>query len=174
VRGGALARKQHYIRKTLLIVGEGDSEVAFLKHLRDLYCARGAGVTTTVKNAHGKGPDHVIDHTVRQAKIYNYDVQVALLDTDIPWTDKLKKVARKAKIEMIGSTPCFEGLLLSILGKRPAMQSATCKKTIQQLLDIDLTERHGYGKYFAREVLDSARASLTELDRLLKFFEGQN
>lgn len=52
-----MARKQHQVRKTLLIVGEGDSEEAFLKHLRELYCSGGAGVAVTVRNAHGKGPE---------------------------------------------------------------------------------------------------------------------
>ena len=52
-----MARKRHPLRKTLLIVGEGDSEAAFLKHLRDLYCSGGAGVAVTVRNAHGKGPE---------------------------------------------------------------------------------------------------------------------
>jgi len=43
----------------------------------------------------------------------------------------MKKDARKAKIDMVGSIPCFEGLLLSILGKRPPSKSADCKKAIQ-------------------------------------------
>ena len=167
-----MARKQHRVRKTLLIVGEGDSEEAFLKHLRDLYCSGGAGVAVTVRNAHGKGPENVIDHAVRQAKIYSYDARAALLDTDIKWTDKLKKDARKAKINMIGSTPCFEGLLLSILGKRPADQCADCKKAIQQLIDIDLTERKTYAKHFPKAVLDAARLKVLELDLLLQAFQG--
>jgi len=167
-----MARKQHKVRKTLLIVGEGDSEEAFLKHLRDLYCSGGAGVAVTVRNAHGKGPENVIDHAARQARIYSYDARAALLDTDIPWTDKLKKDARKAKIDMVGSVPCFEGLLLSILGKRPADQCADCKKAIQQLIDVDLTERQAYAKHFPKAVLDAARLKLVELDRLLKAFEG--
>ena len=83
-----MARKQHQVRKTLLIVGEGDSEEAFLKHLRELYCSGGSGVAVTVRNAHGKGPENVIDHAARQARIYSYDARAALLDTDIPWTDK--------------------------------------------------------------------------------------
>lgn len=168
-----MARKQHHVRKTLLVVGEGDSEEAFLKHLRDLYCSGGAGVAVTVRNAHGKGPENVIDHTARQARIYSYDARVALLDTDIAWTDKLKKEARKAKIEMVGSTPCLEGLLLSILGKRPPVQSADCKKAIQQSLGIDLMERQGYAGHFPKAVLDSARTTIPDLDQLLLFFEGR-
>lgn len=58
-----MAGKQHQIRKTLLVVGEGDSEKAFLRHLRGLYCSGGAGVAATVSNAHGGGPDNVINHT---------------------------------------------------------------------------------------------------------------
>jgi hypothetical protein len=167
-----MARKQHQVRKTLLIVGEGDSEEAFLKHLRDAYCSGGAGVAVTVRNAHGKGPENVIDHVAKQAKIYSYDARAALLDTDIPWTDKLIKDARKAKINMVGSIPCFEGLLLSILGKRPAAQCADCKKSIQQLLGIDLTERQNYGKYFSKAVLDEARRTVKELDQLVGFYES--
>ena len=167
-----MARKQHQVRKTLLIVGEGDSEEAFLKHLRDLYCSGGAGVAVTVRNAHGKGPENVIDHAARQAKIYSYNARAALLDTDIPWTDKLKKAARKAKIDMIGSIPCFEGLLLSILGKRPHDQCVDCKKAIQQLINVDLTERQAYAKHFPKPVLNAARFKVVELDLLLKVFEG--
>lgn len=165
-------RKQHKIRKTLLIVGEGDSEEAFLKYLRELYCSGGTGVSVTVRNAHGKGPENVINHAARQSRIYSYDKCVALLDTDIFWTDTLKKDARKAKIEMVGSSPCLEGLLLSILGGRPTVQSAECKKAIQQLLNIDLTERTSYAKDFPKAVLELARAKIEELDRLLRYIQG--
>ena len=167
-----MAQKQYQVRKTLLVVGEGDSEEAFLKHLRDLYCSRGEGVATTVRNAHGKGPENVLDHVTRQARNANFDKLVALLDTDLLWTDKLRKDARKAKIDMIGSIPCFEGLLLSILGKPPGAQCADCKKAIQQLIDIDLTERQSYAKHFPKAVLDAARLKIVELDQLLKAFEG--
>jgi len=168
-----MARKQYRVRKTLLIVGEGDAEEAFLKHLRDLYCSGGAGVAVAVRNAHGKGPENVIDFAARQAMIYSYDARTALLDTDIPWTDKLKENARKAKIDMVGSIPCFEGLLLSILGRHPAIQCADCKKAIQQLIDVDLTERQSYAKHFPKAILDAARMKVVELDRLLKAFEGR-
>ena len=63
--------------------------------------------------------------------------------------------ARKAAIEMVGSSPCLEGLLLSILGKRPPEKSDACKKLIKQLLDLDLTERTSYGirrSSFSRKV----------------------
>lgn len=167
-----MARKKHQVRPTLLAVGEGDSEEAFLKHLRCVYCSGGAGVAATVRNAHGKGPENVIDFAARQARAYSFDKIVALLDTDIAWTDKLTKAARKGKIEMVGSRPCLEGLLLSILRKQPPEQSAACKKAISQLLGVDLTEGEGYAAHFPRAALDDARNRLPELDSLIKRFEG--
>ncbi|MBS0485136.1 MAG: RloB domain-containing protein [Proteobacteria bacterium] len=164
--------KQRQVRRTLLIVGEGDSEEAFLKHLRNLYCSSGAGVTVTVRNAHGKGPDNVITHTVRQTRIASYDRRVALLDTDIPWTEELEKKAQNAKIYMVGSKPCFEGLLLSILGMSVPSQSGECKKVIAQTLGFDLTERQSYINQFSKTILDSARVKIPELNQLINFFEG--
>ena len=160
------------VRKTLLVVGEGDTEEAFLKYLRSLYCCDGRGVTVTVRNAHGKGPEHVIDHTIRQTKMYQYGLCIAFLDTDIVWSARLLKRARQYKVTMVGSTPCFEGLLLSILGMKVPELSLECKKEIQRLLAIDLTDRHAYATHFPQEVLQCARGHLTELDKLLRFFQG--
>lgn len=167
-----MGRRQQQIRKTLLVVGEGDSEVAFLKHLRELYCCQGKGVTVTIRNAHGKGPDHVVDHAIRQARIYSYDSCVAFLDTDLVWTDRLKKKARQTKIDMVGSSPCFEGLLLSVLGMRVPLKSVECKQQIDRALGIDLTDRKAYPSHFPRAALEGARKRIAELDRLLVFFTG--
>gem|GEM_PF-2578925 len=41
--------------RTLLIVGEGRHEEAFLNHLKQLYVPRGCGLSVTIKNARGKG-----------------------------------------------------------------------------------------------------------------------
>ena len=167
-----MSRKTHRVRQTLLVVGEGDCEEAFLKHLRTLYCSGGVGVAVTICNAHGKGPENVIEHTARKARIYSYDQRLAFLDTDIAWTDKLKKDARKSKIEMIGSTPCLEGMLLSILERHSPEHSPNCKKALQQLLGVDLTERLHYVQPFPIAVLEAARQRISELHRLLLYFEG--
>ncbi len=168
-----MARRQHQVRPTLLAVGEGDGDCAFLKHLRSLYCSNGVGYTTTIRNAHGKGPEHVIDFAAQHAKIYRYDRVIALLDTDIPWSDKLLKTARRARIEIVGSTPCLEGLLLSILQKQPPAGAAACKKAIQQAIGVDLTESRSYAHHFTRSVLDTARAQLPELDKLIGCLQGE-
>ena len=82
-------------RKTLLVVGEGDCEYAFLKHLRNMYCSDGAGVNVTIRNAQGGGPDSIVNQVLRHIRLASFDKQIALLDTDIAWSDSLKKIAKK-------------------------------------------------------------------------------
>ncbi len=156
----------------MLVVGEGDCEVAFLKHLRQIYCSGGRGVTVTINNAHGKGPEKVVEHTRHQARPCSYDQVVAFLDTDIAWSDQLKKAARQDKIALVGSSPCLEGLLLSILQQRVHDGSVECKKALRRLVGQDMTEREDYEQHFPTPVLELARQKIPELDRLLRFFEG--
>ncbi|WP_265654154.1 RloB domain-containing protein [Verminephrobacter aporrectodeae] len=167
-----MKQKQREVRKTLLAVGEGDTDEAFLNHLRSLYCSGGAGVRVTVRNAHGGDPENIVN-TARQDP-GGYDQRIVLLDTDIPWPKNLQnEAARDDNIEMIGSHPCHEGLLLSILGKNPPNRSEGCKKMIQKKLPgIDLTEKQNYARNFPKLVLDDARTRISELNKLLKFFEG--
>ncbi len=70
-------------QRTLLIVGEGRHEEAFLNHLKKLYVPRGCGLSVTIKNARGKGALHVVSWTARQIANADYDVVAVLLDTDV-------------------------------------------------------------------------------------------
>jgi hypothetical protein len=80
-RKGAPVKKVRRAQTTVLIVGVGDSDVTFIKHLCRLYNVRGCGVSVTVENAHGYGPVNVIDVTARNRLAF--DRRVALLDTDL-------------------------------------------------------------------------------------------
>ena len=61
-QGGRRPRRQ--AKTTVLLVSEGHSEVAFLRHLKSIYTTRNCGAAVTIVNAHGKGPPNVIDHAV--------------------------------------------------------------------------------------------------------------
>ena len=67
------ARKRRTAYHTVLVVGEGTTECAFLRHIKTLYNSRGCGVSVTIRNAHGKGPDHVVDYAIRQCRNAEYD-----------------------------------------------------------------------------------------------------
>ena len=166
-------KKRRQQRVTLLAVGEGDCDAAFLKHLKGLYCSDKQGVNITVRNAHGKGPEHVVDFTHRQ--LGDYSKRVAFLDTDIPWTDVVHKHARKSKIELVGSEPCLEGLLLRILGEpvRECVESKTLKRQLRELTGKNMTEHEHYAAQFSREIIEAARGRIGTLDRLICHFEGK-
>lgn len=159
-------------RVTLLAVGEGDSEEAFLKYLRSLYCADHAGVNVTVRNAHGKGPGNVVSTAIGHMRNRAFDRALALMDTDLAWNKKDREAARKAGLSLMGSVPCLEGLLLKILGRPVPESSAQCKAAITQALQADLTEISSYAKHFPKNLLDQARAQhVPELQALVDLFE---
>lgn len=161
------------LKKTLVFVGEGEAEKAFLRHMKSLY---GVGsIKLTIKSAGGKGPDNVINDAISTLENSKCDKVAVLLDTDLPWPGKLVKAARKLDIELIGSTPCLEGLLLTILGQPhpvPA-NNRTCKKSLHPQLAGKETLRESYQDLFSKSVLDDASDRITELRRIINLISDK-
>jgi len=155
-------------RRTLLIVGEGRHEEAFLNHLKQLYISRGCGLSVTIKNARGKGAKHVVEWTIRQIANAAYDEVAVLLDTDQDWSQAIAKKARQKKIVVFASDPCFEAVLLRALGKHPAGNAKALKKTIAPYLKNDATVRENYQEHFGDEQLQIARTREAIIGGLLK------
>jgi hypothetical protein len=160
-------------RKTLLAVGEGKADAAFLKYLRSIYCSAGGGVNVTVRDASGKGPGNVIGTAIGALRISSYDKKLCLLDTDLVWTKQNKSDAKHKKIELVGSMPCLEGLLLQILGKTVPASSLDCKHQLKIITGKDMFESDDYSAYFGYGILQNQRVHLPELDKLLRLFEGR-
>ncbi len=161
------------VLKTVLIVGEGDTEKAFLDHLKRLYVTRGCGVTVTVRNAHGKGPGNVIDAAMRHAKNGDFDIVAVLMDTDLPWTDEVRALAREHRICLVGATPCVDGLLLQILGERIPAQSNRCKGAFHAHLGRKPFVREAYEPDFSKLLLDMKSTTIPALGKLLALMAGQ-
>ncbi|MDX8392598.1 MAG: RloB domain-containing protein [Mariprofundaceae bacterium] len=154
--------------QTLLIVGEGRHEEAFLNHLKRLYVTRGCGLSVTIKNARGKGAKHVVEWTIRQINNAAYDDVAVLLDTDKDWSLIIAKKAKQNKIVVFASDPCFEAVLLRALGKHPVGDAKALKRTIAPYLKNDATIRDNYQEYFGDEQLQVARTREPTIDKLLK------
>lgn len=159
-------------RKTLLVVGEGYTEVAFLNYLKHLYCRDKAGVSVTVKNAHGKGPDNIVQTAIREQRRGQYDKVAAVLDTDISWTEKLQKDAREYRVDLIGNSPCIEALFLRLLGQVVPEGTSACKTKITSVLDADLLNKDVYTDWCTIEKLQLLRRSDIGLNNLLNLYEG--
>jgi hypothetical protein len=155
-------------QRTLLIVGEGYDEVAFLNHLKQLYVPRGCGLSVTIKNARGKGALHVVNWTAGQAAIAKYDVVAALLDTDTDWDEKAAKLARTRKILVLKSEPCFEAMMLRLIGKAPTNGAHALKQQFAPYVNNDATLRDHYALYFGPDCLQAGRGKELTVDALLK------
>lgn len=168
-RGGKKRRLQ---RSTLLVVGEGATEVAFVKYLKQLYCRKRKGVKVTLRNAHGKGPGNVVDTAIGQSRPAAYDRVAALLDTDIPWgRDEAR--AQNHGILLLGNTPCIEGTFLRLLGEAPAEDSSACKGRLRKVLKADLLDAGSYESWCSRKVLEAGSDELPDLQRLISLLQGE-
>lgn len=152
---------------TLLVVGEGDSEEAFLRHIRQFPLCRRNGTKITIRNAHGKGAAHVIDYAIRISKNFNYDVVVVFFDTDTDWNNTVRKKAEKYKLKMVKSDPCLEAMLLRALGLNPDLYG-NLKQQFAPYVNHDSTESDNYAKYFHNVALQKMRKKEKELDILLQ------
>lgn len=157
------------VRRTLLIVGEGLAEEAFLRHLKALYVERGSKVVT-IKNAKGKGGRHVLSYALGQRKAADYDQIAALLDTDKDWDDAQRARARREGVEVVEATPCLEALLLAVARRPVPPSTAECKREAERLFGRPAHDEQIYPRHLPREVLDVARPlvpALAQLFRLL-------
>ena len=153
-------------RKTLLIVGEGYDEVAFLNHLKQFPGVCGQGVEITIRNARGKGAAGVVDCAIKLQANAAYDRVAVLLDTDTDWTAKVEKLARQKKIEVFTSEPCLEAMLLRAIGRQPIV-GKDLKRQFDPYVQNDGTRREDYAEHFGLAVLQGARHRETTIDRLL-------
>ncbi|HIF9056028.1 TPA: hypothetical protein ACX6MG_000003 [Photobacterium damselae] len=159
------------IKETLVIVGEGYAEAAFLNHLKSIYGIGNPKVTA--KSAGGKGPSNVIGDALGTLKGSGCDRVAALLDTDLVWPKTKVKEAQQKKIILVGSVPCLEGLLLNIVGESVPNNSDACKKMLHPRLDGKETDKNSYKLLFTKAVLDKERVRVKELNTLIGLISGQ-
>ena len=95
--------KKWQAHKTLLVVGEGYDEVAFLNHLKQFPGVCGKGVEITIKNARGKGAAGVIDCAIKLKANAAFDKVAVLLDTDTDWTPAVAKLAKRNSVQVLTS-----------------------------------------------------------------------
>jgi len=165
MRGGAASRR---VARTVLLAGEGDSEVLFLQHLKRLYVQRGSGVVVTIKNARGKGAGHVVDFADRQSRNAAYDVKVVLLDTDADWNDKTRAMARKARVHVVACEPCLEAVLLQ-MHEVPleGRVTAQLKHLFLTRFGAVASDASVYERHFSHGQLEVFRHRVALLERLI-------
>lgn len=152
---------------TVLIVVEGETEEAFTAHLKRLYYQRGIPLSVSIKNAHGYGPQGIIDKLKSVAQTAEFDRRLAVLDTDIALQPAQQKWLRSQKVELIFSDPAIEATLLTILGKHAPDVTSACKSGLQKQAPGDPTDGRYYEKYFPLATLEAARLKNPTLEALI-------
>ena len=169
-RSNPWKQKTRQTRHTTLIVVEGDTEMALVKHLRAL-CGRNCGTRVSIENAHGGGGDSVLKKAIQLGK--DFDACACLYDTDrAPTQVGLKRKAKRMGITEIKSTPCIEALLLEILDKPIPEGPDLCKRAMQRIVGEDqLTSVATFEQHFELDLLEYQRARITQLDQLLRIIK---
>ncbi|MDM8348284.1 hypothetical protein P8H27_05170 [Pseudomonas sp. sp1636] len=146
------------MQTTLLVVGEGPDDKAFISHMKQLYCPRGCGVSVKVQAQDGGSPGNIISNAIRSYRNTEYNRRILLLDADLPPSDAEYKRAAVAGYTVILWRPqCLEGALLEALDE-PVQAHETSQQLKQRLhprLDGRHTEPAAYAELFTRPVLDA-------------------
>lgn len=161
------------VLQTILIVGEGARDEAFLKHLKSLYVGRESSVNVRIINAQGGSPYDIVTFAARQIQNVSYDRAVVVMDTDVPWLQKTENKAKRHKIKLIGVEPCIEGLMLSILNNNPSNSSNECKHRLEQIINGDLTDKRSYQDHFPKTLIDEKCESIPVLKEIVNSLKKQ-
>ncbi len=162
-------REVRRTKPTILFIGEGKTEVAFIRHLKSLYQAeRSPPVRVDTQDGHDAG--RILRTALRRSETEARDAIVCLYDLDkaLP-TGDLNKAKRK-KLVLIGSQPCIEGFMLDILDKARPHLTRDCKHKMHPLLGGKETDHNSYRR-FTREILEQRRLLLPNLDLILRLIE---
>jgi hypothetical protein len=160
------------LRTTVLIVGEGSAEQNFLNHVRVAFLARNGDLVLTVKNGHGKGGRAVLQKAIATNRFTPYDRVAVLVDTDVDWGDRERKLARERQVIALESTPCFEAVLMTIAGHAAPPDTRRCKQRFEQHFDcqahdVNLLRR----EEFSAQQLRAARVKVPVIHSLLALLD---
>ena len=164
--------KSRTARETLLIVCEGEAEMAFVRFVKRTY-TDDLGRAVQELNAKGKGGKHVLETGLHRAK-YNRATNklVLLLDTDKDWDDALRAKARKARVgkhpvSVIEASPCLEAWLLQILGVNTEGDTGHMKHKFREHTGVEAHKPEWMERLLNRDVLDKARTRVSQLADLM-------
>lgn len=157
--------------KTVLFAVEGDTELAFLTHVKGCYITRECNLSVRIRNARGHGPLGIVDALVSGSRGKEYDFLAAMLDSDIPFCNESKSYFAKNKVKLFKSTPAIEATILTLGNNRlqENILTAECKRLLAKHIPGDSMDIRFYERYFDKAYLDANRNRVELLDELIKY-----
>ncbi|MCL1476646.1 MAG: hypothetical protein MH219_03285 [Marinobacter sp.] len=164
-------RNRQASKTTLLIVGEGPDDQAFIKHMDQQFRADNTGVKPTIEKQSGGSPGNIITNAARKYEHRSFDLRFFLLDSDIPISQQDYDKARKYGYRIILWAPvCLEGALLDVLGENvDGIDLATAlKRRLHPLLNGPHTDCKSYAQLFPKTLLEkTSNESVTSVKTAL-------
>ncbi|MFT4924240.1 MAG: hypothetical protein ACI8WB_000318 [Phenylobacterium sp.] len=153
---------------SLIVVGEGPHDRAFLSHMKDLYDGRHTNQKVRIEAADGGSPSDILK-TVIKHKQAAYDRKYVLMDSDVALSQQNRDYATKHKIIILQSQPvCLEGMLLEVLSQKAPVTNHACKAILHPQLSGFPTVKSSYTGLFTKVVLDqTAKVTIQSLRKIL-------
>ncbi|MFC1749617.1 hypothetical protein ACFL2V_12515 [Pseudomonadota bacterium] len=150
-------RKRRKVKlATLIVMGEGPHDKAFLNHMKGLYDDRKTGQIVKIDSADGGSPRDIINSVIRKCRHTEFDRRYILLDSDVTIPQQDREKAKKAGIVLVESKPiCIEGMLLDILGQSVPGTNQGCKDSLHPQLSGEPTVASSYAVLFTQDLLDN-------------------
>ncbi|MDP3481864.1 MAG: hypothetical protein Q8S05_00990, partial [Sulfuricella sp.] len=82
------------------------------------------------------------------------------------------KLAKKKKIQVLTSEPCFEALMLRVLEENPNGNAPALKKQFAPFVNNDATQSQNYATHFDSACLQTCRRHELTIDALLKLINA--
>jgi len=157
--------------KTVLLAVEGETELAFVTHLKQSYLTRNCNVSIKIKNAHGFGPLGIMDALINGSRGKSYDHMAALFDSDIPICRESGQFFQKNNVKLFQSIPAIEGTILRLGNIRTKQNISTdeCKRLLARNFVGDAMDVRFYERHFQKHLIDANRANIQILDDLINY-----
>lgn len=146
-------------KTTLLVVGEGPDDQAFIKHMNRALRTENRNRTANIQKESGGSPGNIITNATRKYRNAHYDQRIFVLDSDIPIDNASYKLAKQFGFEICLWSPlCLEGALLDVLGEpvNAHESSQDLKKRLHPRLAANHTEPEAYAILFPKSRLEGA------------------
>lgn len=147
------------LKTTLLVVGEGPDDSAFITHVNRVF-RDAIHKKATIKPESGGSPGVIITNATRKYLHRDFDKRLFVLDADIPPDAASIKLASQHGFHIILWSPqCLEGALLDVLGEHINAHetSQDLKARLHPRLAGHHTDPSAYEVLFPKDVLEAAK-----------------
>lgn len=175
---GSRCRRVQYCQ--YIIIGEGDDEVVFLKHLKSVYIEYPERLV--IKNGYGGKPLAIVKRLRALPQLSAYQGRLAIFDEDVSESkiqDAIKECIKDPKIEYLLSKKRFEIEIFKVLDyseqdirRFSTDDSASAKEEFaRKFKSSNVSQEEIYKKLLPKEFLEKARKSSKWLNRIISFME---